>query len=120
MQHSEAYNYANREDVKFYCDGNYYTAVYNKSDTNEENENNYSHSLSTNVEVIFQFYLTDQQFIVKSKVVYESKSTTTIDGKKVSINQNREYYTDVEAEFVPPTIDTIDLAKYTEIFNMYY
>lgn len=120
MQHSEAYNYANYEDVKFYCDNDIYTAVYNKSDTQEENENNYSHSLSSNVEVIFQFSLSEAQFFVKSKVVYDSKSNTTIDGKKVSINQNREYYTDVNVEFVAPTIDTIDLAKYTETFNMYY
>lgn len=118
--YNSAANYANNDGVKFYCDSDVYTAVYNKEESNETTEDGIKVSASSKIEVVYQFYMSDSEFFVKSKITREEKSSTTKDGKTTEYNTTYSSVSDITISFSAPSIDTIDLAKYEEEFSYYF
>lgn len=122
IEYSDAADYAdeaNDSEITFYCDDEIYTAVISITRTNEESEDNYKMTYSKDIKAIFQFYYKDNKFVFKSQVdetsetkVVKNENTTEIkyEGKSIEI---------IEYDFTVPSIDTLDLSKYTEDLTYY-
>lgn len=107
------------DGVKFYSDNDVYTAVYSNQETKADNTENIKQTITTNVEAIYQFYISDDNFFVRSRVNETIEVTTTKDGKKSKMTIKKENVEDFEYDFSVPTIDLIDLSNYTEEINQY-
>ena len=115
LQGADGENILYKNGVKFYSDDDIYTAVYSKQETKETN-GTIKKTISKNIEEIYQFYVSDDNFFVRSKLNKNVEVTTTKDGKTSTITYKEERVNDFEVDFSIPTIDLIDLSNYTEEF----
>lgn len=119
LYQASGFKYRNKDGVKFYQDNDVYTAVYSKEETEEQTLDNITETTSSKIEVIYQFYNSDNSFYVKSKVSTNIETTTVKDGKKTTVKYETEDVTDIEVDFSLPSIDLIDISKYNEGINLY-
>lgn len=117
---SEAVRYEKYEsfDAKYYLDDDVYTAVYSKSESNENSSEGVTVSYSNDVKAVVQFYLKDNKFVFKSQIDENNQAKTIKDGNTVEKNITSKIVETYEIDLTVPSIDNIDLSKYDENLSM--